>query len=710
MKLLRALALFVSVSACAFGQATLMPMPVLQFSDASGTPLAGGMVYTCVTGSSCPGTPLAAYTDKTGLVPLPNPIVLNSAGEQTGQIWLGSGVYRIVVTDLNGVVQTTTDPVAGSQNLSASILSLFSASSGASLIGYTSPSATVTTVSAKLFDYLSAKADFGAKGDGTTDDTAKLQACINWSVAHRASCYLPPAQYRHTGLSILGSADLRSDAAEGQGQAQLVYYGTGSALTIGTGSALTYAVALENIAVIPGAGVTAANGINVLGLSESKWLGVEVSGTSTGGTFTNGVRFVDSGIISVDGLVMSNQGGSGGLGTTAVLFDVPGALGYGNSNIDLKHADIYFESKVIDLRSCDSCRMTDAVNIEAYDYFLNLDNSTFTPTTYNSFWVTNSSFTADQNSYFSNRKLLNVNAAASKPLYAYMIDFEGNRIQNSGGVTYPAVVTVGSGVTGYLNVRFAGNEVIGAETALVNVVSPSTFGRFTFGHNHINNAVNTIRTPDIVPWSTGVAQYFGNEDFPVNSAFYPLIYKDVAGAEFHAGSTGVGMTRPAAGADVAGAIYGMDSIYPPNSNGFLRTGASTAAGYGSFCDFSGYSTVSDMDRNIVCFVLGSEVLRMDTNGVRIGGSIYSYLQGVFKATASLTFSVPGSVPGCVDQPITITSAGVPDRATVAPPSFPSNYSLSVAMTAANTATVRWCQMTGAAAAPPSGSYTVTALR
>jgi hypothetical protein len=112
MKLLRALALSLFVCSLAFAQATLMPMPVLQFSDVYGAPLAGGFIYTCVTGSSCPGTPLAAYTDSTGATPLPNPIVLNAAGEQTNQIWLGQGlVYKVVVTDLNGVVQSTTDPV-----------------------------------------------------------------------------------------------------------------------------------------------------------------------------------------------------------------------------------------------------------------------------------------------------------------------------------------------------------------------------------------------------------------------------------------------------------------------------------------------------------------------------------------------------------------------------------------------------------------------
>lgn len=120
MKFIRALALTVLVSSCAFAQnAAPMPWAKQQFSDQNGVPLAGGYLYTCVAGLACtpstPGSsplnPLATYTDSTGTVANPNPVQLDSAGRAS--IWLGAGPYKIVLTDQFGVTQWTQDQVPG---------------------------------------------------------------------------------------------------------------------------------------------------------------------------------------------------------------------------------------------------------------------------------------------------------------------------------------------------------------------------------------------------------------------------------------------------------------------------------------------------------------------------------------------------------------------------------------------------------------------
>jgi hypothetical protein len=82
-----------------------MPVPRVQFSDASGVPLAGGFVYSYAAGTS---TPLATYADGLGASANPNPVVLDAAG--SASIWLGASTYKIVLADLNGVV-----PVLGSR-------------------------------------------------------------------------------------------------------------------------------------------------------------------------------------------------------------------------------------------------------------------------------------------------------------------------------------------------------------------------------------------------------------------------------------------------------------------------------------------------------------------------------------------------------------------------------------------------------------------
>jgi hypothetical protein len=66
--------------------------------------------------------------------------------------------------------------------------------------------AVARTMQAKVQELVSVK-DFGAAGDGVTDDTAALQAWINYCKGsgvrgfHRAA-YLPTGSYRHTGLTI----------------------------------------------------------------------------------------------------------------------------------------------------------------------------------------------------------------------------------------------------------------------------------------------------------------------------------------------------------------------------------------------------------------------------------------------------------------------------------------------------------------------------
>lgn len=109
MKCLRALALSFFVCSGAFAQnAVLMPPPKLQFFDSKGSPLAGGFVYTCVAGSTCPGTPQPSYTDATGVVQNANPVVLDAGGYAS--IWLTWGSsYKIVVQNSGGVTVSTTD-------------------------------------------------------------------------------------------------------------------------------------------------------------------------------------------------------------------------------------------------------------------------------------------------------------------------------------------------------------------------------------------------------------------------------------------------------------------------------------------------------------------------------------------------------------------------------------------------------------------------
>lgn len=87
---------------------TLGPYEQRQYFDANGNPLAGGKIYTYITGSV---TPAVTYTNWTG-TPAANPIVLDSQGRT--RIYLDPLVsYKFVLTDANGVgVGLDMDPIS----------------------------------------------------------------------------------------------------------------------------------------------------------------------------------------------------------------------------------------------------------------------------------------------------------------------------------------------------------------------------------------------------------------------------------------------------------------------------------------------------------------------------------------------------------------------------------------------------------------------
>lgn len=88
---------------------SLAPTPKLQFFDANGAPLAGGLLYTYAAGTT---TPLTSYTDSTGVSANTNPIVLNSRGE--ANVWLGAAMYKFALYTSASVLIWTVDNINGS--------------------------------------------------------------------------------------------------------------------------------------------------------------------------------------------------------------------------------------------------------------------------------------------------------------------------------------------------------------------------------------------------------------------------------------------------------------------------------------------------------------------------------------------------------------------------------------------------------------------
>jgi hypothetical protein len=86
--------------------ATPLNTPKARFFDVNGDPLSGGKVFTYDAGTT---TPRASYTTAAGDIANANPVILNINGE--ADIWL-TGNYKIVLKDSDDVVQWTVDNVS----------------------------------------------------------------------------------------------------------------------------------------------------------------------------------------------------------------------------------------------------------------------------------------------------------------------------------------------------------------------------------------------------------------------------------------------------------------------------------------------------------------------------------------------------------------------------------------------------------------------
>lgn len=110
----------------------LTPTPKMQFVDASGVPLANGLLYTYNAGTT---TPQATYTDSSGATPNTNPIVLNARGE--ANVWLGSATYKFKLCDPDNTEIWTVDNISAPTSALSPVLSgnvvIDSSSSGPAL-------------------------------------------------------------------------------------------------------------------------------------------------------------------------------------------------------------------------------------------------------------------------------------------------------------------------------------------------------------------------------------------------------------------------------------------------------------------------------------------------------------------------------------------------------------------------------------------------
>jgi hypothetical protein len=85
----------------------LSPYPKLQFIDNNAIPMANCLLYTYEAGTD---TPLATFTDSTGIAQNSNPIILDAGGR--ANVWIDSNTaYKYVLKNLDGSILFTVDNI-----------------------------------------------------------------------------------------------------------------------------------------------------------------------------------------------------------------------------------------------------------------------------------------------------------------------------------------------------------------------------------------------------------------------------------------------------------------------------------------------------------------------------------------------------------------------------------------------------------------------
>lgn len=200
--------------------ATLLPEGKQSFETGAGIPLVGGKLYTYDAGTN---NPRASYSDAAGAVPNTNPVILDARGEAT-VFW--SGAYKVVLKDALDNTIWTVDNVQGAEvQMTADLSSFISPAKGAGMIGFAyalaygantvgkwlqdlalaagstfigflqaGTGAISRTLQSKLRDTVSVK-DFGAVGDGVTNDYAAFAAAWAAIKGTGGTINIPPGIY-----------------------------------------------------------------------------------------------------------------------------------------------------------------------------------------------------------------------------------------------------------------------------------------------------------------------------------------------------------------------------------------------------------------------------------------------------------------------------------------------------------------------------------
>lgn len=265
-------------------------------SATSGGPLNGGKVYTYLAGTT---TLTNTYADAERVTTNTNPVILDARGE--ANIFLDPAVnYKFVIQDSTGASVYTQDNISGNQIGVGAITDASLSNTQSVLLAIVNKLLTIVSgtgavyrsVLARLLDRVSLK-DFGAVGDGVTNDTAAVQAAINYALGAGISTILGnQGTYAVTSLQIYPTSGKNLIfVGDGSAACRFVKYGSSSDYIMdisgtaggGGGAGVVSKIQLKNFGIdgISG-GVATYKALRIDTLAEFFMEGVAISNSTEG--------------------------------------------------------------------------------------------------------------------------------------------------------------------------------------------------------------------------------------------------------------------------------------------------------------------------------------------------------------------------------------------------------------------------------------------
>lgn len=256
---------------------TLSPLggAAQQFFDNNGVILSGGKIYTYVAGTTTPST---VYTSAAGATAHANPIILDSSGRVPGgEIWLNSGSsYKFVIETSLGILLGTYDNISGVSGLNLSLtpsgyttavtvqegFDNLGSSTGSAYVGFlqSGPNAVSQSSLDKMRERVSV-ADFGAVGDGVTDDTTAFNNAVAALVAKGGgTLYIPEGKFLLEGTVVIAFSGIWV-AGESPSSSWIVTGSVnGAAIQFGDGINTYYRCGIERVVFGAKNGIVTAPG------------------------------------------------------------------------------------------------------------------------------------------------------------------------------------------------------------------------------------------------------------------------------------------------------------------------------------------------------------------------------------------------------------------------------------------------------------------